>query len=252
MAGNDWKQVAAGGTHSLALKADGTLWAWGDNWAGQLGIGSTNRERSEATQVGRSTNWSKVWASGLQSVGLQSDGSLWFWGSLTGEVTDTNRHRIPVQVSADKNWREAGFGYFVCFAIKTDGTLWAWGRNAGIYTGAPIKLLNPMPLQVGTERDWKAISDSEYFYHVLMKTDGSLWSMDASDHALVNKREPVRLKRVPLKKDFVAFGVVGRGGVALTRDGEVWTWGTVLGIPTPENAERPIRDAPWLLPNQDR
>ncbi len=95
VAGNDWKQVAAGGSHSLALKTDGTLWAWGNNWAGQLGIGSMNEEVHEATPVGAGTNWTKVWASGVQTVGQQSDGSLWFWGSLTGSNSDTNRFLFP-------------------------------------------------------------------------------------------------------------------------------------------------------------
>lgn len=253
--GDDWKQVAAGGSHSLALKKDGTLWSWGENWAGQLGLGLTNRQIADATQIGTNANWTKIWASGLQTVGLQADGSLWFCGSLTGKADDTNRFPVPTRVSSDTNWTEVGFGYFINFAIKTDGTLWAWGRNAGIYTGAPIQIFNRTPARVGIDSDWRAISNSEYFYHVLMKKNGSLWSMDASDYAFLNKtnHEPVQFKRIDLQKDFVAFGAAGRGkmGVALTRDGEVWTWGTVLGVPVKEGAERPRRDTPWQLPNLD-
>ena len=159
------------------------------------------------------------------------------------------------RVSSDTNWSEVGFGYFINFAIKTDGTLWAWGRNAGIYTGAPIQLLNPTPALIGTENDWRAVSDSEYFYHVLMKKDGALWAMDASDYTLLNKtnHEPVQFRRLDLRNEVVAFGAAGRGmmGVALTRDGEVWTWGTVLGVATAEGAERPRRATPWQLPNLD-
>jgi RNA polymerase sigma factor (sigma-70 family) len=249
--GNDWKQVAAGGTHSVALKKDGTLWSWGNNWAGQLGVGSTNRELLEATQIGTNTNWTKVWASGIQTVGIQSDGSLWFWGSLTGSARDTNYFRVPTRVSADTNWSEVGFGYFVVFAIKTDGTLWAWGRNVGIYTGVAVQVLNPTPAQVGTENNWQAISGAEYFYHVLMKKDGSLWAMDASDYRIAKTdHEAVQLKRIDLRKDFATFGTTGgKMGVALTRDGEVWTWGTVLGLPSEQDVERVRRDTPWLLPN---
>jgi alpha-tubulin suppressor-like RCC1 family protein len=231
------------------------LWSWGSNWAGPLGLGNTNREVAEATQIGTNANWRKIWASTVQSVGLQSDGSLWFWGSLTGKAEDTNRFLVPTRVSADTNWSEVGFGYYLNFAIKTDGTLWAWGRNAGIYTDTPVQLLNPTPARVGVESDWRGISNSEYFYHLLMKQDGSLWAMDASDYASVNKadHEPVQFKRIDLRKDFVAFGAAGRGkmGVALTQDGEVWTWGTMLGLPTAENARRATRDTPWLLPSVD-
>jgi alpha-tubulin suppressor-like RCC1 family protein len=251
--GIDWKQVAAGGSHGLGLKTNGSLWAWGLNYSGQLGLGITNRTVAEATQVGTNTNWRKVWASGLQSVGLQSDGSLWFWGSLTGEGGEKNSFRAPMRVSPETNWSEVGFGYFNAFAIQSDGTLLAWGRDAGIYTDAPIRLFNPNPARVGLEKDWLAISSSQYYYHVLMKKDRSVWIMDASDYATIKpEHEPPQFKRLDLRKDFVAFGAAGRGlGIALTRDGEVWTWGTVLGLPTPENAKRAKRDKPWLLPNID-
>jgi alpha-tubulin suppressor-like RCC1 family protein len=168
---------------------------------------------------------------------------------------------------------DVSFGYFSVFAIKSDGTLWAWGRNAGIYTGTPIQLLNETPARVGTNSDWKTCSSSEYFYHVLQKKDGSLWALDASDYAFVNKTNyrPVALKPIYLKKDVVAFGATGRSimGVALTREGEVWTWGKVLGEYTSGNATlqsvadaikwktdrfqpKPImRSEPWLLPIQE-
>lgn len=233
LAGNDWKEVAAGGAHSLALKRDGTLWAWGNNWAGQLGIGAANPEILEPTKVGTGSNWVRVWAAGVQSVGQQADGSLWFWGTLTGSATDTNRMYVPTRISTHANWSEVGFGYFVIFAIKTDGTLWAWGRNSGIYTGAPIQLSNPNPERVGSDADWQSCSTSEYFYHVLQKKDGSIWAMNASDHAKVGQQNyrSVRFHRVPISDEVVAFGAAGRGltGVAVTRKGEVWTWGRVLG-----------------------
>jgi RNA polymerase sigma factor (sigma-70 family) len=254
--GNDWKDVAAGGSHTIALKKDGTLWAWGNNWAGQLGIGSPEKEIFEAQQVGSSTNWQKIWASGIQTVGQQSDGSLWFWGSLTGSSSDTNQYGVPTRVSPDTNWIDVSFGYFNIFAIKADGTLWTWGRNAGIYTGGPIQILNPTPAQVGTGRDWVAGAGSEYFYQLLKKRGGSLWALDAYEHRLGDKarNSPVTFTKIGLTGDVVAFDVAGRGvtGVALTRDGEVWTWGKILGQPAIEgDAEGIRRDVPWRLPNID-
>ena len=259
--GNNWKQVAAGLTHSLALERNGTLWAWGSNRSGELGIGTTSNS-VEAVQVGSSTNWVKVWAHGIQTVGLQSDGSLWFWGSLAGNANDTDRFLVPTRVSPDTNWVDACFGYFSILAIKADGTLWAWGRNAGIYTGAPIQIVNRVPARVGKESDWKSCASAGYFYHLLMKKDGSLWALDASDYLFVDKAsyKPKEFKRIPIQKDIVAFGTTSRHGTgaALTRDGEVWTWGQVLGEykPVPGNKkdtepEPILRDTPWLLPNID-
>lgn len=271
--GTDWTQVAAGGSHSLALKRDGTLWSWGNNWAGQLGLGIANQQVPEVSQVGASTNWSRVWAAGLQSVGQQSDGSLWFWGSLTGESKDTNQFLVPTRISAATNWVDVSFGYFVVFAIKSDGTLWCWGRDAGMYTGAPIQVLNPTPARVGTNSDWKACATAEYFYRVLQKHDGSLWELDASDYAFVNRAtyRPVELRPLNLQKNVAAFGAAGRGvmGVVLTKEGEVWTWGKVLGEYTPARtnlqalankigwktdrfSKKPVvREEPWLLPIEE-
>jgi hypothetical protein len=136
------------------------------------------------------------------------------------------------------------------------------GRNAGIYTGAPIQLLNSTPARVGKDSDWKTCASSDYFYHLLTKKDGSLWALDASDYAFSDKPsyKPIEFKRINLAKDIVAFGTTSRSGmgVALTRGGEVWTWGRVLGEYMPSSGkakqdepEPVIRKEPWLLPNID-
>jgi alpha-tubulin suppressor-like RCC1 family protein len=263
--GNDWKQVAAGGGYSLALKNNGTMWTWGNNWFGQLGIGGT-KESPNAVQVGTSTNWTKILAGDIQAVGLQSDGSLWFWGSLTGENKDIKNFLVPTRLSPDTNWVDACFGYFTMFAIKSDGTLWSWGREANFYTQAHDASLNATPMQVGTENNWQSCASSPgCFYHILKKKDGSLWALDASEHRQVkpvSEYKPVQLRKINLQKDIVAFTAGGDNiGVVLTRDGEVWTWGRVDGEHSPKDYWGPkgkqlfpkfkIIDKPWQLSNID-
>jgi len=261
--GNDWKQVATGGSASFALKNDGSLWAWGNNWAGNLATGDT-KDRTNAVQVGTSTNWVRIWAGGIQTVGMQSDGSLWFWGSLTGDAT--NLIPIPTRISPDTNWVDVCFGYFTIFAVKSDGTLWTWGKEANFYSGANDLSLNATPMQVGTENDWESCaSTSGGFYHLLKKTNGSLWALDASEHRKVkpaSEYKPVQLREINLRKDIVAFAAGGDNiGVVLTRDGEVWTWGNVLGRHSPKDFWTPNGkpayptyksiDEPWQLAISD-
>jgi hypothetical protein len=74
-----FEQVAAGGSHTVAIKADGTLWAWGRNQAGQLGDGTTE-DQSSPVQVGTATNWLAVAAGHHHTVAVRSDGTLWAWG----------------------------------------------------------------------------------------------------------------------------------------------------------------------------
>lgn len=234
--GNDWKQVATG-LHCLALKKDGTLWGWGNNWAGVLGNGST-RNSTLPAQIGPSTNWVKVWANNIESVGLQLDGSLWDWGYrvLYFGQTATNI-LVPTRLSSDTNWVDVGLGDFMGFAIKSDGTLWAWGADADIYTGAPDPAMNAGPRQVGTNHDWKACAQFWNSCTLLTKQDGSLWALDdvldQRGKRLADpnwKMQPVPLRCIALRQDIMAFaGGRCRLGVALTKEGEVWTWGLALG-----------------------
>jgi RNA polymerase sigma factor (sigma-70 family) len=264
--GNDWKQVAVGDSSSFALKNDGTLWAWGANGIG-VGIGGTkSKPFIDAVQIGTSTNWTKIWAGSIQSVGLQSDGSLWFWGSLDGNGRGTNEFLVPTRISPDTNWTDVCFGYFTVFAIKSDGTLWSWGLTANFYTQTGDTNLKATPMQVGTESDWQSCASSPgCFYHILRKKDGSLWALDASEHRRVkpvSEYKPVQLRKINLPKDVVAFTAGGDNiGVVLTRDGEVWTWGRVDGEHSPKDYFGPkgkqlfpkfkIIDTPWQLSNID-
>ena len=132
----DWKQAAAGGIHSVALKTNGTLWAWGDNWAECVGMASTNGS-SVPVQVGSATNWTKVWAGILETVALQSDGTLWYWGENPNPAFGQDAGQIfsPTRISPDTNWLDVGFGVNTVFAIKCDGSLWAWGTASACLHG---------------------------------------------------------------------------------------------------------------------
>jgi alpha-tubulin suppressor-like RCC1 family protein len=286
--GNDWKQAVAGGIHTVALKKDGTLWAWGNNWAGSLGTGSTNNS-AVPVQVGPATNWVRVWAGTLETVALQSDGSLWYWGDNPDPAVDMKLDQVlvPKRVSPDTNWVDVGFGPWTVFAIKADGTLWTWGREAHVYTESQNPALDTTPTRVGTNSDWASIPACGLWWcQGLTKKDGSLWLMDASDgepNGPGPPYKPVRFKRVELQKDVAAYtagaahaaapGVHAPIGVAVTRDGEVWTWGLMLGDPrglrgrlelnavklanrfglkaTPPDAAPVVRQAPWQLPHEE-
>jgi alpha-tubulin suppressor-like RCC1 family protein len=262
--GNDWKQAAAGAGTSFAIKNDGTLWAWGDNnWSGQSGNGIT-KSGTNVVQVGTSTNWTKIWAGDIQAAGLQSDGSLWFWGSVMGDANG-KKILVPTRVSPDTNWTDVCFGYFTVLAIKADGTLWSWGNQARFYTKHNDPGLDATPLQVGTESDWQSCASSPAcLYHILTKKDGSFWVLDASEHRQVkpdSQYQPLQVRPLELHQDVLAYTAAGDNiGVILTRDGEVWTWGRVWGELSPEDygpaglpthAKLKTVARPWQLLNID-
>ncbi len=116
----------------MALKSDGTLWAWGGNDYGQLGDGTT-ASQDTPTQIGSATTWSAIAAGWSHTVGLKPDGTLWAWGyNANGELGDgtTVNRNTPTQESAEAtNWSAVATGSSHTVGLKSDGTLWAWGWN---------------------------------------------------------------------------------------------------------------------------
>ena len=242
--GNDWAQAVAGGVHIVAIKKGGTMWAWGHNWAGSLGVPSV-KGSLVPLQVGAATNWVKVWAGRLENVAMQSDGSLWYWGENPDPnfAEGTNQIFEPMRISPDTNWLTVGFADDTAVAVKSDGTLWTWGRQAHLLTGLSDKKRDASPVRVGTNSDWRSVSSGSFLWHLgLIKQDGSLWYMDepaARQYGPVGSYAQFQLVDSP--RPFAAYvgvgahaaapGVHGPLGVILTPDGEVWTWGMVLGDP---------------------
>jgi alpha-tubulin suppressor-like RCC1 family protein len=234
-AGNDWAQVVAGSVCSYSVKKDGSLWAWGLNNFCQLGIGST-KDSARPVRVGVSTNWVKIAAGGVSAAGIQRDGSLWIWGGSpqlgnTGPASSQN-DGVPTRITLETNWSDVAVAFNTWLGVTSNGTLWAWGRNAHVFTGASTNACGT-PTQVGTNTHWQACaSSSGGFSHLLREQDGSFWLLSAPDFTHAS----LQLHPIQLPDDIVVFGFGGysggyRGGtgIAITREGEVWTWGTVLG-----------------------
>ena len=124
--------IAGGDSHSLALKSDGTVWAWGYNGCGQLGDGSTTN-RLTPVQVSGLTGVVAIAGGGSHSLALKSDGTVWAWGcndyGQLGDGTTTNR-LTPVQVSGLTGVVAIAGGGAHSLALKSDGTVWAWGATA--------------------------------------------------------------------------------------------------------------------------
>ena len=133
--GANWKQVAGagGGSHTAAIKTDGTLWTWGNNTQGQLGDNTIINRSTPVTTFAGGTNWKQVAVGGITAA-IKTDGTLWTWGNNNfGQLGDNTvvRRSIPVTTFAGgTNWKQVSAGNNHTAAIKTDGTLWTWGRNS--------------------------------------------------------------------------------------------------------------------------
>ena len=175
----DWdKPVDCRSKSGAAIKTDGTLWMWGDNAAGILGVNNLTDYSSPVQVPG-------TWATAVMgrdcSFATKTDGTLWAWGDNThGELAQNHRDErsSPVQIPGS-TWG-TGAGSLASAdewagALKTDGTLWFWGRNEyGQFGNNEAGNRYSSPVQVpGTT--WRTIHLGHKSAFAT-KTDGTLWS----------------------------------------------------------------------------
>ena len=253
-AATDWSSVSAGGWHTIALKSDGTLWAWGQNRGGRLGDGTTIDSLVPIQESTAATDWSSVSAGGYHTVALKSDGTLWAWGSNSnGQLGDgtTTSSLVPLQEStAATDWSSISVGSDHTVAIKSDGTLWSWGYNVAGQLGDGTKTDSSVPVQESTAAtDWIS-SSAGYEHTVALKSDGTLWGWgDNNRGELGNGTTTDSL--VPVQEDTAAtdWSSISAGNwhtVALKSDGTLWAWGLndkgQLGNGTIANSSVPVRE----------
>lgn len=232
----DWDFVdstngTATGQHVLAITTGGTLWSWGNNTGGQLGLGVITH-RSNPTQVGVNTNWTKASAGESFSMGLGSDGTMWAWGNNTagrlGLSGNVFQHRSsPVQIGTRSDWTQVSSGQSHTLALRSDGTVWTWGGNSVGQLGLNIAGNYSSPVQIGTLNTWSKIATALQNSYAI-KTDGTIWGWGQNNQGnlgldgVTNRSSPVQVGTLSNWKDVYAgmYTVM-----AIKTDGTMWTWG---------------------------
>ena len=184
--GTNWKYVACGREHTVALKTDGTLWGWGRDGYGQLGDNTNVNKSSPVQTIAGGTDWKILSAGGYSTAAIKTDGTLWVWGrNYYGGlgINSTNNQSSPVQTTTGgTNWMAVSCGYGQTAAIKTDGTLWMWGNNGGGQLGDNTTADKSSPVQtIAGGTNWKQVACGE-FHTTAIKTDGTLWTWGTNNH----------------------------------------------------------------------
>jgi alpha-tubulin suppressor-like RCC1 family protein len=170
----------------MAIKTNGTLWAWGSNVYGYLGDGTTVSKNSPV-QVGVDTNWASVALGDRHSLGIKTNGTLWAWGynnaSQLGDNTTTDR-LVPTQIGTGTNWKSVAAGYFHSIGLKTDGTLWSWGYGANSALGQGNATTYLVPTQIGTATDWDILASSKGStnHHHAVKSSGAIYGWGVNNN----------------------------------------------------------------------
>lgn len=220
--------ASAGDRHTLALKTDGTLWAWGGGGMGQLGDGgSTDR----ATPVKVMDFVTAVAAGGNHSLAVQADGSLWAWGNnASGQLglgtRDNAVHATPTKVMDAVSAVYAGASHSL--AIKTDGSLWAWGANRSGQLGIGSAQDQAVPVKVMDSVTAVAAGEA---HTLALKADGTLWAWGANLAGQLGADTPGGdpmadcLTPLQVMGGVSAVSASRAYSLALKTDGTLWAWG---------------------------
>ena len=223
--------------HSAAVKTDGTLWTWGFNSNGRLGLGD-NQSWNEPKQI-PGTSWKTVSLNYEATYATRTDGTAWSWGwndngansGILGHNNQT-RYSSPIQIGSDTNWHHIQTSGNCVLATKTNGSLWTWGSNAygqlGLNQATGVK--KSSPTQIGSDTNWaiepNTLRTSSRYSVGAIKTDGTLWTWGENGYGQLghnNRIDRSSPRQVP--GTWSQFSTRHDCCFAINTDAELWVWG---------------------------
>ncbi|OKP87757.1 hypothetical protein A3844_10145 [Paenibacillus helianthi] len=226
--------ISSSTNHTLYVKADGTVWAWGSNGGGQLGDGTTT-SKTTATQVLGLTDVVAVAAGSEHSLALKADGSVWSWGSgsLGALGTGATSSYVPTRVPGLEGIIAITASQSNSYALKSDGTVWAWGGNHYGQLGngsIGYQYNKTSPVKVNNLTGVTALAAGMNSFVYALKTDGRVWGWGANyyNNLGIGDTQQVEPKQLDGLTEITRIVGGTTHGVFLKADGSVWMLGTVF------------------------
>jgi alpha-tubulin suppressor-like RCC1 family protein len=214
----DWCQVSTGSSFSLAVRTNGTAWAWGFNQCSRLGDGTQTTRSSPVSVIGGITDWCQVSAStGTFSLAVRQNGTAWSWGfGSVGQLGTNNvsaECNSPVTVLGGfTDWCQISAGGVHSLAVRQNGTAWAWGWNPTGELGDNTVVSKRSPISViGGFTDWCQIS-AGYKHSLAVRTNGTAWSWGCNQYGQLGTNNTVsRSSPVSVVGEFTDWSQVSAG-----------------------------------------
>ncbi len=232
--------IANGQNHTLELYKNGSVWASGDNFFGQLGDAS-NTDRGDPVKVSGISNVQAIAAGTSHSVALLANGTVWTWGrNSEGQLGDggsTLQSNVPVQVSviSDVQLIASGLGHVL--ALLGDGTVWAWGDNSSGQLGDGTMIGRDLPVKVQNLNNVTGIAAGG-FHSLSLLNGGNVWAWGKNftgqlgDNTTIDRSTPVQVQGL---NTIQAITAGAEHSLALFNNctpggGTIWVWGdNVIG-----------------------
>jgi alpha-tubulin suppressor-like RCC1 family protein/regulation of enolase protein 1 (concanavalin A-like superfamily) len=245
-------QIVAGESHALALRANGTVAAWGLNESSELGNGLQGGESRTPSSVRGLRQVIALAVGKSHSLALKSDGTVWAWGSNTngqlGDGTQSNNRSLPVQVWGLNGVVAVAAGEKYSLALKSDGTVWAWGlaTHGRLGTGNTTQRLTPV--KVNGLSSIVSIAAGQG-HSLALKSDGTVWTVGFNNFGALglgdteDRFTPVQVSSLA-SITIVSIAAGWNNSYAIESDGTVWAWGRnkygELGIGTQGYEDSPV------------
>jgi alpha-tubulin suppressor-like RCC1 family protein len=230
---NNWLKVSPSYLFTLALKTDGTIWAWGQDDINQTGNPPASESQTTPIQIGTANDWIDVATStNSTAFALKADGTIWGWGFNIGSLLVSSSSVVgvntPIQINGVNGFVKMSAGGSHILAQKADGTLWAWGTGPGRGVGDGSPTIGSVPLQISTDT-WSFFSGGTGTSFGI-KTDGTLWTWGLNTNGQLGLgTETNHSVPVQIGTDTNWATVQARKyatTMATKTDGTVWYWGT--------------------------
>jgi alpha-tubulin suppressor-like RCC1 family protein len=222
-------QLAAGSSHSVALRADGTVWSFGYNGSGQLGDGTNNQKTSPA-RITTLNGVVAIAAGDSHSLALTSDGRVWTWGANgSGQLGQgsTTQILVPTMISGLTGVIAIAAGSSHTLAVKGDGTVWAFGANGSGQLGDGTTNQHRSPVQMTGVSTGSAVSGGSS-HSLIRLTDGTVLAAGSNnggqlgDGTTTPRWTPVAVANLT---NVSLIEAAGSQSYAVLTDGTLWAWG---------------------------